>query len=159
MSFPFIFRSVHLAHMALMSEQIAALRNELSVARTDRLRAEASRDAAIAKAFEVLSPKPAEVVSPEVRTHTPRAEPETLDLSQVDPSDNRAIRDLALAEMGGGKASATLLLTKMDNIRKQVYAAIAAKSVRASEVGNIPQSVNDLIDSAISQGKEQARTQ
>ena len=156
---PFIFKSFHLALMALKDEQIAFLRNELSVARTDRLRADAARDAAVAKAFELL--KPAEVATPEARIRTPRPQPKTLDLAEVDPTDNNAIRDLALAEMPAGTANATFLLNKMESIRSQVYAAKAARSARAREVGSIevPQAVNEIIEAAIAKGKEQARTQ
>jgi hypothetical protein len=159
--FPFVFKSVHLALVALKDEQIKSLRDELSVARTDRLRSEAARDAAVLKAFELLTPKPVEVITPGARVREPRPTPETLDLSLVDPTDNNAIRDLALNEMPSGKASANLLMAKMENIRKQVYAAIAAKSARAREVGTIemPQSVSDQIDAAMEQGKQQARTQ
>lgn len=158
---PFVFKSVHLAHMALKDEQIATLRNDLSVARTDRLRSEAARDAAVTKAFELLTAKPAEVATPEARIRTPRPAPKALDLAEVDPTDNAAIRDIALSEMPAGKGNATLLMNKMGSIRGQVYAAIAAKSVRAREVGNIevPRSVNDQINAAIAQGREQARIQ
>jgi hypothetical protein len=160
----FILKSVHLAHMALKDEQIAALRNDLSVARTDRLRSETARDVAVAKAFELLTPKPAEVVRPEARIRTPQpAPPPTLDLAEVDPTDNDAIRDLALAEMPAGKGNATLLMSKMESIRNQVYAAKAAKVARSREIGRIdaptaPQHVIDAIEVAIAQGKQQART-
>jgi hypothetical protein len=161
---PFIFKSVHLAHMALKDEQIALLRSELSNAREDRLRAETARDAAVAQAFTLLAPRPAEVGSPEVNKRTRQPEPPTLDLAEVDPTDNAALAQLALREMPAGKRNASLLQHKIASIRTQVYAAIAAKSERAKEVGTVaapqdtPSWVSDMIDGAIAQGKEQART-
>lgn len=161
----FTFTSVHLATLALKDEQIAALRNELSVARADRLRAEEARDAAVTKSFELLTPKPVEVLRPEARVREPKVAPKTLDLAEVDPTDNVALRDLALAEMSG-KANATHLMQKMESIRGQVYMARAAKSERAREVGTVrapaepvPEDINAMIDNAIAQGKQQARTQ
>jgi hypothetical protein len=152
------FTSVHLATMALKDELIASLRSELSVARTDRLRADAARDAAVARSFELLTPRTAQVAP--AGEKTPRKEVPTLDLSEVDPTDNNAIRDLALREMPG-KASAGLMVQKMESIRAQVYLARLAKSERAKEVGTIevPESVNTQIEDAIAKGKEQARVQ
>ena len=149
---------MHVALLALKQEQIVALRLEVSDARARAERAEQARDAAIAKAFEVMTARPIEMVAlPRER----RAAPPELDLSRIDPSDNSAIRDLALNEMPGGKANASLLQAKMENIRTQVRAAHAAKAARAREVGAMaeppPKTVNDQIEAAIAAGRERAR--
>ena len=154
MAFPVVWRAVHAALMELKDEQIALLRAELTHLRAEVLRADQQRDHAIAQLLD--RPEPAEV--------KPRRQaPPTLDLALVDPSDNQAIRDLALSEMPAGKANASLLLAKMENIRSQVRAAHQAKAARAREVGSVrtevPQSVQDQIDAAMATGREQARAQ
>lgn len=154
--FPFILRSVHLAHLALKDEHIASLRSELSVARTDRLRAEAARDAAVTKAFDLLTPKPAEAAKTEVRPRREKAATPARDLSQIDPNDQEAIRDIALSEMSPGKTNATFLTQKMASIKAQIHQARAAKHVRATEVGPPPENIAAMIDNAISDGKERA---
>jgi hypothetical protein len=155
--------SVHLATTALKDELIARLREELSVARADRLHAEAARDAAVGKAFELLTPKAAAVVIPDAKIQRePRPAPPTLDLSEVDPTNNSAIRDIALSEMPSGKVNANFLIQKMESVRAQVYLAHAVKAEKAREVGTIsevPSVVEAMIDAAIIAGKEQARTQ
>lgn len=158
----FTSTSVHLATLALKDELIAFLRTELSEARADRLRAEEARDAAVSKAIEILTPKPAEASTPEVRTpREPLPIPETLDLSMVDPTDNAAITTIARSEMPSGKINASFLVQKIESVRAQVYLAHAAKAERAKEVGTIqeiPDDIAAMIDGAITKGKEQART-
>jgi len=159
----FLSRATHLALMAAKDEQIAALRDELSVSRSDRVAAEQARDAAITRALDILTPQPA-IVAAAPAPRTERTVPPTLDLAEVDPADTAAVRDLALNEMPAGKVSARLLLHKMDNIRAQIHAARAAKSARAMEVGTIataapepPAWVGSAIEEAIAKGREQAR--
>lgn len=160
-----MLKSVHLATVALKDELIAALRSELSTARTDRLRADSDRNAAVSKAFELLTPKPAEVAKPGVIVRRPVPEPETLDLSKVDPTDNHALAAIAVSEMGGGRLNASALQSKIESLRGQVLLAQAAKRARAQEVGtvtdtpqmDIPPDIAAMIDAAEAKGKEQAR--
>jgi hypothetical protein len=157
----FTSTAVHLATLALKDEQIAFLRKQLDEAHEECRRAGEARDAAVSKAFEILTPKPA----PERGARAPReprTPPQTLDLAEVDPTDTAAIRDIALSEMPAGRINPNFLIHKIENIRNQVYLARAAKSERAKEVGviqEVPAAITEMIESAITTGREQARTQ
>lgn len=158
----FTSTEVHVATVALKDEHIASLHKELAIARAERIRAEEARDSAVNKLIEALTPKPLAIPQKVVREPKPPT-PE-LDLSRIDPMDQGSIRDIALSEMPSGKISASLLMSKMENIKTQVLLAHAAKADRAKEVGTvqvaaIPDEVAALIDGAIAKGKEQARTQ
>ncbi|HEV2709151.1 MAG TPA: hypothetical protein VGU67_02960 [Edaphobacter sp.] len=154
----FTSTAVHLATLALKDEQIATLRADLSAARADRIRSEESRDAAITKVFDLLTPKQPSAPEPRI-PREPRPAPPTLDLAEIDPADTDAIRDIAISEMPSGKINASFLMQKIESVWTQVHLARAAKAERAKEVGTIPADVSTMIDEAIAKGKEQARTQ
>ena len=159
MRWPWMWRSLAEGELALKDEQIVTLSRELARAQHAVTRAEAERDRLLLHLLDR--------VNTAARAELPRAErvvPVELDLAEVDPSDNQAVRDLALNEMPA-KANASLLLLKMESIRKQIHAARFARSQRAREVGSIaaapaeapPPWVAELIDHAVTQGKENAR--
>lgn len=159
----FIWKALHTAIVAVKDEQIQNLREELVAARADRLQADASRDAAIEKLIEAMTPKPAPPPPRFVRRDQtePATPPKTLDLSEVDPNDKKAIRDIAISEMPSGKQSGTMLLQKMESIRAQAIIAQAAKRERSKEVGvlSAPESVMAKIEAAEQEGRERARVQ
>lgn len=158
---PFVWKSLHLALLAAKEEQIRDLREQVSVLRTDRLRAETGRDVAVLQAFDAMKPKVPEPVetTPRRRRETAAEEPFTLDLAEVDPNDKHAIATLALREMPPGKQSGTMLTQKMDSMRSQVILARAVKKERAKQVGvlSAPEDVMAKIAAAEQEGIERAR--
>lgn len=157
----FIWKALHTAIVAVKDEQIQNLREELATARADRLQADASRDAAIEKLIEAMTPKPQPIPRFVRRDQqaTPMEKPDTLDLAEVDPNDKQAIRAIAFTEMPPGKPSASHVLQKMESIRAQIVIAQAAKRQRAMEPGvlSVPESVMAKIAAAEQEGIDRAR--
>lgn len=160
---PFVWKSLHLALLAAKDEQIQSLREDLYVARADRLRAETGRDVAVKQTIEALTPKPVVAPAPPRFIRRDQAEPERptkiYDLAEVDPNAKAAIRDIALSRMSKGKQSGGLFLATMEGIRQEILLAQVVKSEKAKQVGVIsaPESVMAKIEAAEQEGKERAR--
>lgn len=168
MKWPFMTKAAHTAIVSQYEQQIAYLRSELSFTRTDRLRAETSRDHAVKQSLDVLTANPA-VSSAPAKKKEPKSlleeltveTPKTLDLADIAIEDIHQITLLALREMPPGKRSASLLTSKIDSVKNQILIAKAVRKQRSREVGTIeapevPTSVMEKIDAAMLQGKAQA---
>lgn len=157
--FPFISLLSHGLVVAGKDETIAVQRETIDDLR-ESLRAERDLRAATEKRIlelveKSMTPPPAPERRRLHRPEEPSAQPETLDLTMVNPSDNEALALLAMREVPqGAKTSSSALLRSMERIRSQVIEAHAARSRDASTPGIIPAGVASMISAAEQRGAE-----
>jgi hypothetical protein len=146
MAFPWISRSAHLETLAAKDETIAVLRET---------------NAALLAAIPRATETPVEAAIPRKKKEGARS---AIDYANLDPNDNEMLVRAALAEMGPGPRSASLLQRKVEHIRRQVIQSKAESLKQSQQPGVIytrepetPEDVMARINAAVAQGQEDAR--
>lgn len=148
MEFPFVSVRSHRETLAAKDETIAVLRETIANL-THSL-----------KALEEL----AEAAKPKMPMLRPRREADTqrtsrsVDLGNLDPSDNEALIAAARQELGAGKHTAQQLLRRAEHIKRQILINRDAQrsGVAQVPVAPPPSAVNEMIEKAIQEGEAAA---
>lgn len=148
--FPFVSLRSHRETLAAKDETIRLLRETIE------------HQTAALKAFdgllEALKPKPRVAGAPG-RIAEPRAQ---VNYADIDPTDNEALKEAALREIGPGRHPAHHVLNRIESIRRQITVAREAQMMRAQQPGPppppeaIPAAVNKLIEETVAQGEQLA---
>ncbi len=158
--FPFISRRSHGAIVAGKDEQLRRLEADVEYLRAELSRSREENASTVEQAFSLMRPQlPGIVPKRRVQAEeTSERIPETLDLSQVDPSDNEALVLIARREMPpGSRASATHVMRKVEMLREQVIEAHNAKNKAYTTPAYVPASVAAKIEAAEQAGVQQAK--
>jgi hypothetical protein len=160
-TFPFISRSSHEAIVAAQREQTELLRTQLEAANAREEMWRAERAAFDEKLIEAMRPKmpamrPRRLT--EAEDGPQRSQPETLDLSMVDPNDNEALKLIVLREMpAGARTTAPAFLRSIERLREQVVEARQARNQKAVTPLFVPERINSRIDGALAAGRDAAQ--
>lgn len=159
--FPFISRRIHAAIVAVKDEQIALLRQQLLDVRNDRDRRAQEHADLSTRLVEAIEQRmtPVRPIRRPVEAAPAEREPESLDLSMVDPNDNEALALIVRREMPpGARVSGTHVMRAIERLREQVIQAHEARTSGAvtAAVVQIPERVSNKIEAAKRAGKELA---
>jgi hypothetical protein len=155
-----ILRSTHDALLRSKDQEIQTLSQQLKEANHATARAMGMYQKSVDKLTEALTPKPEPVAVPYRRRRveeTPAEKPKTLNLRDVDPTDNKAIYTIALGETPSinGKVNPVALQRKADSIRRQILDLKAQGPDR--NMGTIPGNVAEMIANAEAAGVSAAK--
>jgi hypothetical protein len=105
--------------------------------------------------LESLKPKPRTARGETGEIAKPRPH---VNYAELDPSNQQALVDVALAELGPGKHHASHVLSRVDHIRRRILLERDIAAARAAQPGPppppdaIPEAINTLIEQTVAEG-------
>jgi hypothetical protein len=148
-----------MAIVAAKQEQIDYLQDQLAYLRASLNKAKDDSTQQLTRVIEAFKPVPPPETKSRRRTEPdlPEREPETLDLSMVDPTDNDALALIARREIPPGtRMTASGFMRKIENLREAVIEAHQAKTETLKTPAMVPASVTEKIAAAEEVGKQLA---